>query len=382
MIRVLHIVSGMGIGGIEEMLMNYYRHIDRTQIQFDFLLHPGAPIDTSQTHWNEIQSLGGKIYVYDGPLGIRNIFQYIKFLDSFFSTHKFDIIHAHYNPDFCKITLWRAKKAGIRHRIMHSHSNFFNYSFLHKIFYTLASPWLKTSATFYCACSGDAGKIAFGSKIVNSNQYKTIYNAIDINNFQYNPTYRNKIRQQYGLSENTIVLGHVGRFDKPKNQSFLIDVLTILKKLNSNFFLILIGDGESKDAVISKARTLKIADFVIFAGNQAHAEYFYMAFDIFILPSIYESLGIVNIEAQASGLPCLISDTCPPETQILETTQFLPITAGATVWAQKIIDISNTLTTNKRNSSIYSDELQSWDIHNNAKLLETFYFEQIMRENI
>ncbi len=322
-IRVLQVVTYMGRGGLETMLMNYYRNIDRNKVQFDFLTHR----DERWDYDDEIESLGGKIY----HLPKLNPFSknYLNALDKFFKEHKeYQIVHCHaYTIGyFC---LKAAKKAGIPVRIAHSHNNetVHDIKYLPKLF---MQRMFTKNATDLFACSEEAGKYLFKDK-----PFQVLKNAIDSQNFIADVDTRNAIRKELGLKDKFVV-GHVGRLHPQKNHDFLIDVFAEIKKEKPDAELILVGTGPLEEKVKSKVVEKGLSDCVHFLGNRKDMNRIYQAMDVFVFPSFFEGLGIVAIEAQAAGVPIVCSEGLPPETDITPIYRKLLLSDGEEKWANVV----------------------------------------------
>lgn len=362
-IRVLHVVTYMGCGGLETMLMNYYRNIDRSKVQFDFLTHRDFEADYDA----EIKSLGGKIY----HLPNLNPFSssYLNQLNQFFKEHaEYKIVHSHLDC-MAGIPLKYAKKNGVPVRIAHSH----NSNQVKDVKYMLKMMYkhnISKYATHLFACSQDAGKWMFGNK-----KFSVLNNAIDAEKYVYNKDVRIKMRESFGIKQDEFVVGHIGRFNAQKNHSFLIDIFSEFVKINQNSKLILVGEGELQDTIRSKVNNLGLSDKVIFAGLRDDVPQVLQAMDVFVLPSLFEGLGIVNIEAQAAGLHCLISDKVPIECKkTKDLVVQLSLEAGAKYWAENILEYKNA----HRINAFEEIKKSEFDIKENADKLCEFYMSALV----
>ena len=337
-IRVLHIVTTMNRGGLETMLMNYYRHIDRTKIQFDFLVHRDFEADYD----SEILSLGGKIY-HVSRLNPFNS-SYFKELDIFFKKHKeYKVVHVHQDC-LSSIALKVAKQNNVPIRIAHSHNanQDRNIKFLIKKHYMKSIP--KYSTELF-ACGKEAGDWMFRGE-----KYTVLKNAIDKDNFTYNLDVRNRIRTELKLQKN-IVIGHVGRFNPQKNHEYLIDIFHKVHQLDAHTKLMLIGKGDLEEKIKEKVLTLGLKDDVLFLGNRSDVNELLQAMDVFVFPSHYEGLPVTLVEAQAAGLPIVKSTSISEQCSITPNITSLPLNSDCTIWAQKILDICNKF---ERNIYIHS----------------------------
>lgn len=359
-IRVLHVVTYMGRGGLETMLMNYYRKINRNIIQFDFLVHRDFEADYDQ----EILSLGGKIYRLT-RLNPANK-KYLGELDRFFKTHtEYKIVHSHLDC-MAGIPLKYAKKNGVPIRIAHAHSSnqTKDKKYLLKLIFKKN---INKSATDLFACAQDAGTWMFGS-----NQFNVLNNAINTKAYVVNREIGQAVREELKIPEDAFVVGHVGRFAPPKNHEFIVEIFAEVLKVKHNSFLLLVGDGDLKGKIEALTTELGIRDNVIFAGLRSDVNRILQAMDVFLFPSIYEGLPLSIIEAQAAGLPCLISDKVPIECQKTNLVRQIPLKESLTVWRDAVIDEGKV---SKRNTF---EEISNagFDIYSNAKWLEKFYLDK------
>lgn len=356
-IRILHVVTYMGRGGLETMLMNYYRKIDRNKIQFDFLVHRDIRADYD----DEIESLGGCIY----RIPKLNPFSpnYYKALEDFFQKHKYKIVHSHVDC-MSAYPLKAAKKAGVPVRIAHAHSSSQDKNWKYPIKYISAKK-ISKYATDYFACSDDAGKWMFSGK-----DFSVLKNAIDVKNYAPNKNEREKIKREFELENDSLIIGHVGRFSYPKNHTFLIDIFSYIKKYKPNAYLMLVGSGKGMMDIKNKVNQLKLDKNVIFTGSRSDVYSLMQAMDVFVFPSHYEGLGIVAIEAQAAGLPCIISNGVPKECIVTkDLVSRKDLSELAEEWAVHILD---RLCINRSNHIKEIIE-NGYDIAESAKWLEEYY---------
>ncbi len=359
-IRVLHVVTYMGRGGLETMLMNYYRYMDKNKIQFDFLVHRDFEADYDQ----EILSLGGKIYHLPqlNPFSLN----YRKQLNQFFQQHpEYKIVHVHQDC-LSSIILKYAKKNNVLVRIAHSHNanQDKNIKYLIKLYYRNFIP---KYATNLFACSMEAGDWMF-----NDSHYCVLSNAIDIKSFNYSLEKRKKIRNDLNISDD-IIIGHVGRFHPQKNHKFLIKIFLSAISLNDKVKLLLVGGGEGINDIKKQIKALNIEDKVIFTGVRDDVNDLMQAMDVFVLPSLYEGLGIVAIEAQAAGLPCVLSEGVPKETKVTNgLVTWKSLDDSPESWAKHIL---NQVSVERCN---HEDEIikAGYDIVSSSKKLEDFYIKK------
>lgn len=310
MIRVLHVIGKMDCGGAETLLMNLYRNIDRSKIQFDFMVH------TSEKGFydEEIIKLGGKIYTAP-TFNVVNILQYSRFWKKFYQTHSEHlIIHGHINSS-AAIYLNEAKKQG-RIAVVHSHNTKTKEKNLRALAFNAFSYPIRHIADYFFGCSYQAGIDRFGKKIADSNRFQVLNNGIDASLYIYNPSIRYTMRERLNINENTTVIGHVGRFAPQKNHFFLLKIFESYHKINKNSELWLIGKGELEKEIRKKVKEFDLLKSVKFFGVTDCVQEYLQAMDVFVFPSIYEGLGIAVVEAQAAGLPCIVSEAIVPEADI------------------------------------------------------------------
>ena len=359
-IRVLQVVTYMGRGGLETMLMNYYRKIDREKIQFDFLVHRDFETDYDE----EIQRLGGRIYRLSRLNPVSKV--YLDQLDSFFKEHReYRIVHSHLDC-MAGIPLKYAKKNGVPVRIAHAHNSnqTKDKKYLLKLLYKRMIP--KYATDFY-ACSEAAGKWMFGG-----HDFSVLNNAIDAKKYSYDPEMAIKVRDELKIPEEAVVVGHVGRFDPPKNHEMIVKIFAEVLKRVSGAKLLLVGGGDLQHTVQSQVISLGIQDHVIFTGIRSDVCDLLQAMDVFLFPSLYEGLPVSIIEAQAAGLPCIISDKVPIECKKTDLVQQMNLSESCGSWAEKVITAAKQ---NKRRDTSEEIKKAGFDVCENARQLEEFYLD-------
>ena len=355
-IRILHIVTNMSYGGLENLLMNYYRNIDREIIQFDFLTH----VDIHQDFEDEIRMLGGRIY----RLPRLNPFSpsYRKKLDGFFRLHpEYTIAHCHLDC-LAGIPLKAAQKNHVPIRIAHGHgcSQNHNLKYLIKMLY---KPTIPRYATALFACGEKAGDWMFGGE-----PYTVMRNAIDAGAFRYGRERACQKKEELGFV-GKFVIGHVGQFREEKNHLFLIEVFAEIARKDDNCVLLLVGKGPKMEPAKERARALGIAEKVCFAGARSDIPELMQAMDVFVLSSIYEGLPVTMVEAQAAGLPCVISSGISAECKLTDAVEQIALSEGAPVWADRIL----TYKTFSRQDTYDRIVESGFDIQANARWLKDFY---------
>ncbi|MFC5773349.1 MULTISPECIES: glycosyltransferase family 1 protein [Ectobacillus] len=328
-IRILQVVTVMNRGGLETMLMNYYRKVDRRKIQFDFMVHR-----SEEGHYDrEITSLGGRIYRMPA-IKPGNYRKYFRMLAEFFKEHtEYEIVHAHNNEN-SSFVLRAAKRAGVKCRIAHSHLSDLGFD-IKLPFRLYARMVMKGAPNQYFACSERAGTWLFGKHV---SHIQVLNNAVDVAQFSYNPLKREEIRSEL-QAEEKFVIGHVGRFNRQKNHEFLIDIFAAIHKKNENVLLVLIGDGELRPSIQEKVRNLGLEEHVRFLGVREDIANLLQGFDLFLFPSLFEGLPVVLVEAQAAGLPCVVSNNITTESNVTGIVQFKSLKESADKWAQHILSM-------------------------------------------
>ena len=364
-IRILQVIGIMNRGGAEAMIMNLYRHIDREKIQFDFVEHTTEKAAFDE----EIISMGGKIY-HCPKYTVTNHFQYCQWWNNFFSEHasEYSVVHGHIGST-ATIYLKIAKNYGL-YTIAHSHNSNGTY-YIKEVIYRCISFPTRYIADYFIGCSEKAGKDRYGKKIISKKEkYYILNNAIDTQQYSYSVSMRETIRKSFGLTDE-IIIGHVGRFETQKNHKFLIDIFSRILSKNRNIKLLLVGDGPLKKDVLKQVEGMGIQDSVIFAGIRSDVNRVLQRMDVFVMPSLFEGLPVSLVEAQATGLPCVISDTIPEDCHITDLVSTLKLQDSTELWAEHI------LSRVKEIRKDYSPEIQKagFDITETSKWLEEFYIE-------
>lgn len=328
-------------GGVESVIMNIYRHIDRSKFQLDFLCNT-----KTVAHSDEIERLGGKIYRI--PMRSESFFQYRKALNGFFQEHgkEYDAIWVNVcslaNVDYLKA----ARKAGISRRIIHSHNSENMDSRLRGILHQRNKKKIADLATDYWACSMDAARWFYPGQLIKNPAFSLVTNGIDPLPFKPDPAIRQRVRQELQAG-NKKIYGNVGRLHFQKNQSFLLDIYSEIAKEQPESELWLVGQGEDLDTLKDKTRQLKLEDKVRFLGVRSDVPELLQAMDVFLFPSVFEGLGLALVEAQAAGLPCYASrNVIPAEAKVTDLVEFLPLDWSAKQWADRIVACSISRTDN------------------------------------
>lgn len=365
-LRVAHIVGKWLGGGVESVIMNYYRNIDKTKVQFDFI----CDNDSTDIPYEEIDKLGGKVILIPP---YQKIFQYHKELKRILKDGKYQIVHSHINT-LSVFSLFAAKCAKVPIRIAHSHSTTNSKEKKKNFIKQILRPFSKIFATDYFCCSELAGRWLFGNKMYEKNKVFLLNNAIDLNKFCYDEKIREEKRKELGISKNTFVVGHVGRFVEQKNHLFLIDIFSELKKIKSDSILLLVGQGPLLSTVKEKVKKLNLENSVLFLGQRNDVNELYQVFDLFLLPSLYEGLPVVGVEAQATGNLCFLSNDMTKETKVLDSTVFMSLDDSANKWAKRILECSNSY---KKHNTKEEVSNYGFNIRNESNKLMDKYFELI-----
>lgn len=332
--RVLQVTGAMNIGGTETMLINLYRRINK-EITFDFISYS----DKAAYYDKEIEKLGGKVITLKPPSergfigAINDIRNVIK------ENGHYNAVHTHMLFN-CGIAMIAAYLSGIRIRVSHAHTTADNStSFIRKIYISVMRLLIKVFSTDFLACSDGAGKYLFGNNVVKNKKYKTLPNYIDYEKF-INCNDKSSIRSKFGIKDDDIIVGHIGRFITAKNHTFLIDVASEMMQKDSKVKLMLVGIGDFEEQIKEKVKKLGIENNVYFLGVRDDVPSVLKSMNLFILPSISEGLGLVLLEAQASNVPCLVSEAIQAEVDLgISLVNKINLSCGKEEWARKAFDI-------------------------------------------
>lgn len=363
-IRILHVFGEMNRGGAETMIMNLYRNINRSKIQFDFMVHTNAKCVFD----DEINKLGGKIYRVPRYRG-KNHIVYVRKWKQFLETHlEYKIIHGHIRSTAI-IYLKLAKKYGLT-TIAHSH-NTSSGSGVSALVKNIFQYPIRYNADYLFACSIPAGKWLFGEKVLQNQKFKILNNAIESKKFSFNKEIRDEKRNQLNLNKKFVV-GHIGRFHSQKNHDFLIEIFKEIHNSYENAVLLLVGDGRLRPSIEKKVEDLELSDFVIFMGIRADISEILQATDLFLFPSLYEGLPVTLVEAQASGLKCIISDKIAKEIEITDQVEFVSLNKSAEHWAKEVLKYVDGYARKNYFKEIIK---AGYDIEKNSNWLQEFYLQ-------
>ncbi len=370
MVRILHIVHAITRGGgLSNVVMNYYRNMNREKIQFDFLYFREVEDDFR----SEIESLGGRCFYMAEPSLSLSFF---KERESFFREHRGEWLAIHCHALFAVCIFAKvAKKYGVKSVIAHSHSAGYGIGKIIKKTRNIAFvSQARKLSDIHLACSHDAAEFMFGKNKIASGEVTIIKNAINCHDFIFSYEARIRIRNSLFINDETILIGHVGGFASQKNHVFLINIFSELQKRRPDSALLLVGGegitaGSTKKIVLDKVRQCGLEKKVIFAGLRNDVNELLSAMDIFVFPSLFEGLGLSLVEAQVAGLQCFVSDVVPSEVKVTDNLTFLPLEAGVQEWALKLISGSSL---NKKRE-VDLELFKEYDINLTPKKLYAIY---------
>ena len=372
-IRILLLFTVMDRGGAETMVMNYYRHIDRQQIQFDFMVHR----ERRGAYDDEIEAMGGRIYRMP-PIYPQNFIRYKRMLKEFFDEHdEYQIIHSHMS-ELGYFAFEEAKRHGVPVRICHAHNapdfkheNLIQYIKLIPRYYFIRR--IRHLTTDFFVCSNIAGVWLYGKE--RQNEFVFMRNAIETEKFLYNVDEANAIRQELGILNQRLIC-HVGRFNRQKNHSFLIDIFKEIHEIDADSILLLIGDGDLRKEIEDKVNRFNLQDNVRFLGVRDDVPQLLKASNVLLFPSYYEGLSVVLVEAQATGIRCVVTNSLAKETVICENQMILvPLQKSAKEWADIVLNEKS----DNREYAVDIMKEEGWDVSVNAKWLQDYYLNSMKR---
>jgi glycosyltransferase involved in cell wall biosynthesis len=379
--KILWFMDGIGnAGGIQEQVIKWLDNFS-DDIQVDFLAYyqvdiNGKRLNNEADYINRLKKYNCNCYLIT-PFRKGMYFRCLRESEQFFREHHdYDIVQVHGSTK-CMHIMRNAKKYGIKVRIAHSHNTRFQTTDKFKILIgdILKRQYNKLS-TAYFACTPDAGKWLFGDDIVNSDRFYYIQNAVDTTKFNYSIAVREEMREKLGIPLGDKVIIHVGRFMNQKNHKYLIEIFNEVAKLDSSYHLLLVGDavrGDTsfKDYVVSKVQEYGLNEKVHFLGVRKDVNELMNCADILVFPSLYEGLGLVCIEAQATGLPCLVSDTIPVEAKVSHLLKFKSLQDSPAEWAKCALDMVND---NQQRECPMQEIIDAgYEIKTNTQYIEEIY---------
>lgn len=396
-IRVLHVFGRVGLGGAESRIMDMYRNMDRSKVQFDFLVHSSAKktgkkcptsdelmaVREPDYYDDEIRKLGGNIYVVPRFEG-SNLISYRQALKNFFAENKgkWTAVHGHMTSTSAIYIPIAKQIGGAGITITHVRSAGVDPGIKGRVTKLLRLPLRKKgTADFYFACSEKAGRAVYGDKLFDEGIVRVIPNAIDVKKYAYNETVRNQIRQELGIDDDTILIGHVGRFDWPKNHKYLIKVVAELKtatdsgRTDKRFKTMLVGAGALMDEIKQLVTEMGLQEDVLFVGQKSNVADYYQAMDYFLFPSFFEGLPGTVVEAQSAVLKCLISDTITTEVDVTDLVSRMSIEDEPEKWSDKILSDVAQRMDRQQETSRYEEEISEagFDAAVQAERMAYFY---------
>ena len=357
--RICNVICDITSGGVESVIQNYFAYMDTSDYQLDLITYDVK----SEICAKRFEELGFNIKVV--PPKRDGFLKSVGAMNHAIKEGRYDIVHTHLTEWNC-IPMFLAWMNRVPLRISHSHMAAFHKGIKARFLFAIQKVTNKIFANRLCACGDDAAKYLYGNRDLEIGRVTVLNNAIDVNRFQYNLDVRKIVRQELGIG-NALCIGHIGRFLPQKNHVFLIDIFEQVKRIENNAVLILLGTGELEPTIREKVKALRLENSVIFLGIKGQPERYYQAMDVFCLPSLFEGLPVVGIEAQAAGLPCLVSDMVSDKVQITDKLQFCSLGFSAQGWAKEIIQLAQN---DDRSVSTFP---VSYDINNMAKEWEQLY---------
>lgn len=369
-IRVLQVLDKIvPDSGVAAVVMRYLAAIDRKKVVFDIMVHSELDDFTKE----QLNKFGARYYRAPS-LNFFNLFRYIRFLFKFFSRHpEYKIVHGHI-PNAAIFYLSMARLMGVPSRIIHSHSTQSADNSLKRLRNFILNLFIPLCANVYCACSKAAAKFLFGTKAGRvKSPYYLIHNALPLEKYVYHAETRRRVRQQLNIREDQFVVGHIGRFCRLKNHSFVIDVFAQLHKSDSRALLMLVGEGELKEKILLKVKNLNLRESVVYLGVREDIPELLQAMDLLLFPSLKEGLPLVVVEAQCCGLPCLVSRSVTNEVRLVpRLVQFMSLRSSPESWAEALRRYKNSP---MRTSDVQVLSQAGYDIKQEAKRLVRFYTE-------
>ncbi|MBR5419401.1 glycosyltransferase [Candidatus Saccharibacteria bacterium] len=358
--KILHILGGLDHGGAESYLMNTLRNIDRSKYKFGIVTFMPPREGEKYAFEDELREMGVKLYRV-ADTRFRNPRKFEASIAAIVKDDGYEIVHSHI--DFMSaLSLAGAKKGGAKKLIAHSHNT--NNSKINSKKMQLVSSVLRRKlnrlATERIACGQAAGEFLFGK----GRDFTVIHNGIDLRQFRFDANKRHKMREKCGFDDDAVILLNVGRLEAQKNQEHLIDIFGDYSRKNKNAYLMILGDGSLEEALEDKIASERLGEKVLLMPAQSGIERYYMMADIFMLPSLFEGVPTVGIEAQACGMKCLFSDKVPVETKLIDSTEFIPLDGD---WLSRIKPVED------RVGAVKDPRVIEYDIRNTVKKLEEVY---------
>lgn len=370
MIKVAVIGGPILSGGKKNLIMEYFRHIDKSQVQMDIICND----DSNAIPQDEIESLGGRVKIVPA---FKDVIGHTKALEKLFKEEEYDVVHA-YNSMMNLFPMYAAEKTGVKVRISESLSMAAPGEWKTYVKKALR-PFSHLFTTHFMACGEDCGAFQFGDKALEEGRiaiFKTVINT-EFNRFQ--PELREKTRKEFGW-EDKVVYGFIGRFEHQKNPLFLIDIMSEIGKRQDNAQFVIIGAGDLEDKMREHIKETGIEDTMAWLGRREDIQQFYNAFDAFLLPSRYEGLPVVGLESQSCGLPVFFSTAITHEASACELGHFIDLNEGAAAWAEKIIPIvAENMPVRRSHAKEVADA--GFDSESEAQRMQKFYLNALKEQN-
>lgn len=366
-VRVLQVTESLESGGRESFVMNLYRNIDKEKVKFDFF----SLSNEEEFYTKEAISLGANIFsskTFDQKPGIIRFLRKNLYLYRIMKKNKYSIVHIHACTPLDYIKVLFAKLAKVKLIIMHAHSSYYKLDSISKQLTIKFIKLVFSSIPNYCiSCSIESADFLYTKKTIQSKKFKIIDNSVELEKYYYNHQYRNYYRKLLKIDKE-FVIGHVGRFSKEKNHEFIIECFYKIVQRNKNVILMLVGDGELKDNIKSLAVKYNLIEKVIFLEPTKEVYKIYQAMDIFWFPSLFESFGMVALEAQISGLKVLISDNVPKKVSLTESAEILSLDKN--IWCERTILALNEY---KRQNYSESNIFENYNLKYTIQFFEMLY---------
>ena len=362
MIKVLQVVAALTAGGVETLLHSYYEEMDRERFHFDMACYSYA----DGVYRGKFEELGCRIFALPSK---KKLLKSVKALYRVLKDGHYDIVHVH-QDDLSFLPILVARLAGVKVRIVHSHLGKYPHSFAGKAITAVTNPLMFRLANGYFACSEKAKREFYPARL--QDRVFIMKNGIQSRRFRFSPADREEIRKQYGITDEQILVGCVARITEQKNPFFLLEVFSALHRQDDRYRLMLVGDGTLREQVEAKIVGLGLQEYAVLTGPRDDAYRYYSALDVFVLPSLFEGLGISFVEAQTNGLPTFASLAVPREATISDLIEYLPAEEGAELWARRI------MASGGRKESPETDG--RYDIRTHVKELEEQYLKLVEQE--
>lgn len=356
-IRIAHVIGKMAGGGVESVVMNYCRHMDRDRVQFDFIIDS----DSTVVPVEEIENLGGRLYEVPP---YQRLGEYQRALGGLLMRNAYLIVHSHINA-LSVFPLCVAKKAGVPVRIAHSHATMGKGETKRNLMKIALRPFANVYPTNRVACSRYAGEWLFGKGA----EFTVIPNAVELGSFRFDAAVRVEMRDAWGAGEGCCVVGNLGRMESTKNQAFLIDVFARMHAEHPDSMLVIAGCGSLRESLEAKVRDMDLTGYVRFLGQVDNVNRLYQGMDVFVLPSLYEGFGMALLEAQVAGVPSVVSNRVSTEVVLTNGCRLLPLEDGSDAWAREIWAQFERGGCREMTNGAFD----RFDIDNAAKKLEEFY---------